>query len=130
MAEARPRAVATPELAATGPAWSQVTVCGSVVYVSGQIACDREGNVIGKGSAGEQAEACFGNLRHALRAAGSDIDRVAKVCIFVTDAAIIPAVRAVRDRWLEGVRPASTLVVVEALVDPDLLVEVDAIASV
>ena len=125
-----PRPVDPPELAATGPAWSQATVAGNLVLVSGQVAWDADGNVVGRGSVEEQAEFVFDNLATVLQAAGSGLDRLARICVYLVDSEDIAGFRRVRDRRLAGIRPASTLVIVSALVDPALLVEVDAIATV
>jgi enamine deaminase RidA (YjgF/YER057c/UK114 family) len=125
-----PRPIDPPDLAPTGTAWSQATVAGGLVHVSGQVAWDRDGQVVGRGSVEEQAEFVFDNVERALTAAGSGLDRLARICVYLTDTEHIAAFRAVRDRRLEGIRPASTLVIVAALVHPDLLVEVDAVATV
>jgi enamine deaminase RidA (YjgF/YER057c/UK114 family) len=103
-------------------------VTGELVFVSGQIAWDTEGTLIGPGSIEEQAEAVFDNLERALSAAGSGLERLARICVYLVDRADVSGFRTVRDRRLRGARPASTLVIVEALVDDDALVEIDAIA--
>ena len=126
---ADPRPVDVPELAPPGPAWSQAVVHGDTVYVSGQVAWDADCYVVGEGSASEQAELVFGNVQRALEAAGSSIGRLIRITIYLTSAEIIPEVRLVRDRWLTGIQPASTLVVVSALADPRLVVEIDAVAA-
>lgn len=129
MSPERPRPIDPQGLASTGPAFSHVTVAGGLVFVSGQVATDATGSVVGTGSIEEQTEMVFANLQCALEAAGSSIDRLARISGYLTDTAHIAGFRLVRDRWLAGIRPASTLVVVAALVDPDMLVEVDAVAT-
>ena len=124
----RPLSLDPDGLMATGSAWSHATVAGDLVHVSGQVALDAAGNLIGAGSIDEQTEAVFDNLELALVAAGSGLDRLARIGCYITDAAHIPGFRAVRDRRLDGIRPASTLVIVAALVVPELLVEIDAVA--
>jgi enamine deaminase RidA (YjgF/YER057c/UK114 family) len=124
-----PRAVDAPGLAPSGATWSQVTVAGELVFVSGQVAWNEHGEIVGRGSLSDQAEQVFDNLERALGAAGSALDRVARVTVYLTQAADVAAFRAVRDRRLDGLRPASTLVIVAGLADPDLLVEVDAVAT-
>jgi enamine deaminase RidA (YjgF/YER057c/UK114 family) len=125
-----PRPIDPPELPATGSAWSQATVAGELVLVSGQVAWDADGNVVGRGSVEEQAEFVFDSLATVLEAAGSGLDRLARICVYLVDSGDIAGFRRVRDRRLAGIRPASTLVMVSALVDPELLVEVDAVATV
>jgi 2-iminobutanoate/2-iminopropanoate deaminase len=124
-----PQPVDAPGLAPSGATWSQVVVAAGLVLVSGQVAWDEAGDVVGRGSAEEQAERVFTNLERALQAAGSGLDRLARVTVYLTDLEHVAAFRAVRDRRLAGCRPASTLVIVASLVDPDLLVELDAIAT-
>jgi enamine deaminase RidA (YjgF/YER057c/UK114 family) len=125
-----PEPVDAPGLAPGGSTWSQVVVAGGLVLVSGQVAWDEHGEVVGRGSVEGQADRVFTNLELALQAAGSSLRRLARVTVYLTDAGHVAAFRAVRDRRLAGCRPASTVVVVEALVDPALLVEIDAIATV
>lgn len=127
MEVAAPRPVDVPGLA-SGPTWSQVTVCGGLAFVSGQVAWDADGAVIGT-TVDEQTDAVFDNLERALAAAGSSIDRLARICIYLTSADSIAEFRAARDKRLGGARPASTLVVVAALAEPALLVEIDAVAA-
>jgi enamine deaminase RidA (YjgF/YER057c/UK114 family) len=124
-----PRPVDVPGLAPSGAAWSQVTVAGELVFVSGQVALDERGEVVGRGSAEKQAEQVFSNVQRAVEAAGSSMDRLVRVCVYLTDVAHIVPFRAVRDRRTDRCRPASTLVIVSALVDPDLLVEMEAVAT-
>lgn len=103
---------------------------GRTLYVSGQIAVDRNGVVVGKGDLKAQAQQVFENLQAALAAGGATFDNVVKMTFFVTDAAQVQVVRDVRDRYLKKEPPASTLVQVAALVRPELLIEVEAIAVV
>jgi enamine deaminase RidA (YjgF/YER057c/UK114 family) len=116
-------------LTRTGPVWSQAIVAGDFVFVSGQVAWDADGRLIGGDSVSLQTEAVFDNLECALSAAGSAIDRLVRICVYLVDRADLAAFRSVRDRRLQGARPASTLVIVEALVDDGLRVEVDAVAA-
>jgi 2-iminobutanoate/2-iminopropanoate deaminase len=124
-----PRTIDVPGLAPSGAAWSQATVAGDLVFVSGQVALDERGEVVGRDSAEQQAEQVFRNVQRAVEAAGSSMDRLVRVCVYLTDVAHIVTFRAVRDRRADGCRPASTLVIVSALVDPDLLVEMEAVAT-
>jgi enamine deaminase RidA (YjgF/YER057c/UK114 family) len=116
-------------LAPAGATWSQATVVGELVFVSGQIAWDPDGRLVGAGSIERQTEVVFDNLERALAAAGSGLDRLARICVYLVDRSHIAAFRAVRDQRLRAGRPASTLVIVEALVDDEALVEVDAVAT-
>jgi enamine deaminase RidA (YjgF/YER057c/UK114 family) len=124
-----PQPVDAPGLAPSGATWSQVVVAAGLVLVSGQVAWDEAGDVVGRDSVEAQAEQVFTNLERALEAAGSGLHHLARVTVYLTDVEHLAAFRAVRDRRLAGCRPASTLVIVASLVDPDLLVELDAIAT-
>jgi enamine deaminase RidA (YjgF/YER057c/UK114 family) len=106
---------------------------GKLVYVSGQVSWDASGNVVGKGDMRAQSEQVFRNVGHALAAAGAGWDDVVKMNGYMVGmhAERVAAYREVRSRFLkEGALPASTLVGVERLVDPDLLLEVEVLAAV
>ena len=115
---------------AAGNGYSHVVAAtGRVVAIAGQVAFDAEGAVVGKGDPRAQAEQVFANLGRALAAAGASFADVIKLNFYLTDLAILPVVREVRDRHIDTTRPpASTAVQVVSLVFPDLLLEVDALA--
>ncbi|WP_395107145.1 RidA family protein [Actinomadura sp. SCN-SB] len=125
--------LAPPELA-PGPGYSHVVTADPphrLVVISGQIALDSSGELVGPGDLAAQTRQVFTNLRHALAAAGAGWEHVLKLSYFVRDVTQVPLVRAVRDEFLpDGVRPASTLVEVSALFRDDLLIEVEALAAV
>ena len=113
--------------------YSHVTVvsAGKQIHVSGQVALNAAGEVVGKGDVGAQAEQVYANLTAALSAAGASLKDVFKLVTYVVN--LTPekaaAVRAVRMKYLgDGPYPASTMVGVTALVTPDLLVEIEVIA--
>lgn len=120
--------VVVPGLAGTGGGWSQATIAEPFVFVSGQVAWDAAAEVVGTTIA-EQAEVVFDNLELALAAAGSGLDRLVKVGVHLVSRDDLGGFREVRDRRLAGIAPASTLTLVGSLVDPRLLVEVDAVAT-
>jgi len=104
---------------------------GRTLYISGQIALDTAGNVVGSGDFTAQAKQVFANLKTRLDEAGASFNDVVKLNFYLTDASSLQIVRDVRDTYVNRENPpASTLVVVKQLVRPDLLVEVDAIAVV
>jgi enamine deaminase RidA (YjgF/YER057c/UK114 family) len=103
-----------------------------LVYVSGQVSWDAAGAVVGKGDMRAQSEQVFGNVTAALKAAGAGWRDIVKMNGYMVgmNAERVTAYREVRQRYLkEGALPASTLVGVEALVHPDLLLEVEVIAA-
>ncbi|MFI8205083.1 RidA family protein [Streptomyces sp. NPDC085937] len=108
-----------------------VTGTGRLVAVSGQLALDEDGALVGEGDAGAQARQVFENLRRCLAAVGATFDDVVKLTYFVTDMAHMPAVRVARAAHLPDDRlPAASAVQVAALVRPEFLLEVEALAVV
>ena len=97
---------------------------GDVLYISGMVAMDRDGRVVGVGDAARQTEQIFENIAKVLAHAGADASRVTSVLIHLTDMADRVRINPVRIRFFGEHRPASTLVQVPALVHPDLRVEV------
>lgn len=124
--------IAAPEGVAPGAGYTQViTGSGRLVAVSGQVALDERGEVVGKGDPQAQARQVFENLRRCLAAAGATFDDVIKLTYYVTDVAHMPAIRAARAEFAGADDlPASTAVQVVALVRPELLLEVEAFALV
>ena len=106
---------------------------GRTVYISGQVSANAKGEVVGKGDLKAQTAQVFGNLGIALAAAGAAPKDVVKITMFAVNFKTedIPAIRDVRNAFFAGVEPpASTLVGVTALANPDWLIEVEAIAVV
>jgi enamine deaminase RidA (YjgF/YER057c/UK114 family) len=126
------RHVAAPDGMAAGRGYSHVvTGRGRLVVISGQVAQDSRGELVGPGDAGAQARQVFGNLGRCLAAAGAGFGDVVKFGFFLLDVADLPAVREARDAVIDTARPpASTLVQVAALFAPGYLVEVEAWALV
>jgi reactive intermediate/imine deaminase len=108
----------------------EVTGPAKTVYISGQIAFDKDGKVVGAGDMKAQAEQVFKNLQAALTAAGAKFSDVVKMNTYVTDVEQAPAVREVRARYFGTTVPASTFVQVAKLVRPELMIEIEVIAVV
>lgn len=129
----RPRNVNPTELM-PARGFSHATIAGDTVWIGGQTGTDASGAVVAKADVVAQFAKAMGNLATALRAAGSAPENVVKLTYYVTDlegyrrnlAAIGPAYREV----FGGHYPASTLVEVKSLFDPDALVEIDAVAVI
>jgi reactive intermediate/imine deaminase len=100
------------------------------IHVSGQVAVDREGNLVAPGDAAGQTEQVFENLRAILGAGGATFADVVKINTFLTTLDDFPAMREIRRRYLPAEPPASTTVQVVALVLPGALVEIDVVAVV
>ncbi|MFJ5709230.1 MULTISPECIES: RidA family protein [unclassified Streptomyces] len=124
--------VPAPEGVAPSPQYSHVVWgTGRFVAISGQIALDAEGAVVGAGDPAAQARQVFANLERCLAAAGAGFGDVVKLTYFLTDVAHLPALRDARDAAFAGLPlPASSAVQVDALVRPELLMEVEAFALV
>jgi 2-iminobutanoate/2-iminopropanoate deaminase len=103
---------------------------GRLLYVSGQVAWDATGNLVGKGDVRAQARQAFENLRGVLQAAGGTVDNLMKITTYITRIEDFPAVAEARTATFKGELPASTLIVVKALFHPDFLVEVEGVAAV
>ncbi|HEX6679146.1 MAG TPA: RidA family protein [Gaiellaceae bacterium] len=102
---------------------------GSIVYISGQVPLDADGQLVGEGDFAAQTRQVFENLTRALEAADAAWSDVVKLDYFLRDVGQIGAVRAIRDEYVDTANPpASTLVEVSSLFSPDVLVEIQAIA--
>jgi enamine deaminase RidA (YjgF/YER057c/UK114 family) len=102
---------------------------GRTLYISGQVALDESGKVVGSGDFTAQVKQVFANLKARLDEAGASFDDVVKLSFYLLDSTNLQTVRDVRDAYVNREHPpASTLIVVKQLFRPDLLVEVDAIA--
>ncbi|MEM5274528.1 RidA family protein [Cupriavidus taiwanensis] len=107
---------------------SQAIRAGGLLFVSGQAGVGDDGAIVGRGDFDAQAEQAFRNLRRALQAGGSGLDRVAKVTIFLTSMEHFPKIVALRRKWFSAPYPADTIVEVSALYAPDAMIEIEAIA--
>ena len=109
----------------------EVTGPNRTIYISGQIAFDKDGKIVGApGDMKAQAEQVFKNLETALTAAGAKFSDVVKMNSYITDMSKAQAVRDVRSRYFAETSPASTFVQVAGLVRPELLLEIEVVAVV
>lgn len=114
----------------TAYAYSHAVRMGDLIFVAGEVARDRSGDLVGKGDVRAQTEQVFENLKAVLEAAGSGLDKVGKVTVLTTSLEYRPVIHEIRTRVFQeaGHLPASTLAVVTSLADPDWLVEIEAVA--
>jgi enamine deaminase RidA (YjgF/YER057c/UK114 family) len=107
---------------------------GQIVYIAGQVAVDRAGNLVGKDDFRAQVQQVFENLKAAVEASGGDTHSIIKLnyyCAESVDPAQVPIVREIRDKYVNTSNPpTSTFVVVKRLVRPEWLIEIDAVAVV
>jgi 2-iminobutanoate/2-iminopropanoate deaminase len=108
---------------------SQAIKAGPFVFVSGQVGMDLQGRLVGGDDVEAQGDQAFRMLRQVLEKAGSGMDRIVKVNIYLTDMKHFPVVMRLRERHLVRPYPADTIVQVSALALPELKIEVDAIAA-
>ncbi|WP_177212792.1 alpha/beta fold hydrolase [Geodermatophilus ruber] len=124
------REVRVPGLAEPLSHYTDVVVHQGVAYVSGCIAVDEEGQLVGEGDVVAQTRQCLLNMERALRAVGSTFGDVLKVTVFLTDIADRTRINPVRQEFFGEARPASTLVQISALALPGAAVEIEAVAAV
>ena len=110
--------------------FSPATKAGNLVFVSGQVSADADGNLVGQGDCRAQSEQCFKNIEAALAAAGATMADVTKITAFLINADDFPAYASVRLGLFPEDGPASSSVFVRGLVSPDYLVEIEAVAVV
>lgn len=109
---------------------SMVVRAGNLVFVRGQTAMDLKGKIHGINDPGAQTENAMRCLKTLLEEAGSCLDDICKIVIYVTDRAHREAVYRVVGQWLKGVHPVSTGIIVQGLARPELLMEIDVFAVV
>jgi enamine deaminase RidA (YjgF/YER057c/UK114 family) len=108
-----------------------VVARGSVVFVRGQVGQDLDSSEsVFIGDAAGQADRAMSNIATLLQEAGSKLEDVCKITIYLTDPRFRESVYSVVGRWLKGVYPVSTGLVVSGLARPEWLVEIDVIAVI
>jgi enamine deaminase RidA (YjgF/YER057c/UK114 family) len=123
-----------PELGSP-PGYSQIVDVRSdrIIFIAGQTALDRDGNLVGKNDFAAQAAQVFSNLTIALQAAGCTATQLVKLTVFLTDMDNLGRYREARNRFFASVTPpaapAVTLVEVSKLYGPDFMIEIEAIAA-
>src|SRR6266576_6640008 len=121
-----------PELGAP-PGYSQIVQVssGRIIFIAGQTALDRDGNVVGRNDFAAQAEQVFRNLTIALKASGCTAANLVKLTVFLTDMENLGRYREARNRFFASVAPpaapAVTLVEVAKLYGTDFKIEIEAI---
>ncbi len=109
----------------------QVVRAGNMVFVRGQVGQDLETREsVGTGDAAAQTERAMANVKMLLEEAGSKLDHICKVTIYLIDPRYREDVYRVVGRWLKGVFPVSTGLVIDAFARPEWVMEIDVIAVI
>jgi enamine deaminase RidA (YjgF/YER057c/UK114 family) len=110
--------------------WSTAVVAapGRLLFISGLLAKDESGEIVGIGDISAQTEKVLQNLQKAMKAANGEMKDIVRVDVYVRDIAEFSAIHAVRRRYFPDAPPASTMVQVSAFTDPRALIEINAIA--
>ena len=103
---------------------------GRTIFVSGQLALDMDGTMVGKGDMRAQLRQVGENLKASLEAAGASLGDIVKTTTYVTDMEAFFGCMDVRREYLGAAFPTSTTVEVSRLVDPDMMIEIEAVAIV
>ena len=121
--------IKSPKLSQPRGIFSHGTKAGNLVFISGMVAFDAQGQVVGKGDIKVQTRQALENIKAALEEAGAILDDVTKVTVYVTNIVEhFSQIHEVRAQYFTKDYPASTMVEVKALAHPDLLIEIEAIA--
>ena len=109
--------------------YSRAVKVGNRIYVTGTTALDEKGEVVGLGDAYEQAKQCLRNIESALKQLGAGLEHIVRTRMFVTDISRWEDYGRAHGEFLRDVMPATTMVEVSALIDPRMLIEIEADAE-
>ena len=101
----------------------------SLIFLSGQLARDADGKLVGAGDMAEQTRQCIRNMRTVLEAAGGTLEDIVSIVVYTTDVRHFKEIVAARTEFFVTKLPTSTIVEVNHLAEPGLLIEFQAIAA-
>ena len=101
-----------------------------MVFVRGQVGSDFDGNVVGIGDPAAQADQAMRNIKQLLEEAGSSLEDICRITVYITDRGYREPVYRTIGKWLKGVFPVSTGLIVQGLAKPEWVMEIDAIAVI
>ncbi|MDH5556371.1 MAG: RidA family protein [Alphaproteobacteria bacterium] len=108
----------------------QAVRAGNTVYMRGQVGTDFDGRTVGIGDPAAQTEQALANVKQLLEEAGAELRDVVKIVIYITDREYREPVYRVVGRWLKGVYPVSTGIIVSGLAKQEWLMEIDVTAVI
>jgi enamine deaminase RidA (YjgF/YER057c/UK114 family) len=107
-----------------------VRATGTHVFLRGQVGQDLQGRMVGVGDPAAQAEQAMKNVKTLLEEQGARLEDICKIAVYITDRAYRDAVYRVIGKWLKGVFPVSTGLIVQGLARPEWVMEIDAWAVI
>jgi len=108
--------------------YSHATRAGNTLYIAGQIAKDKDDNLVGIGDIESQVRQVLTNLKNILKEAGGDLHNIVKMTTFLTHYNSIEGYRRVRGEYFTEPCPPNTLLIIDSLALPEFMIEVEAIA--
>jgi 2-iminobutanoate/2-iminopropanoate deaminase len=112
-----------------GVGYSHVARVGDTIYIAGQIALNRSGNLVGRDNVEAQTQQVFENLQAILKELGGSLHDIVKMTTYLTDRNQLEAFRRVRNRFFSDPFPPNTLLFISGLAQPEYLVEIEAVAA-
>jgi enamine deaminase RidA (YjgF/YER057c/UK114 family) len=109
--------------------YSRAVKVGNRIYVTGTTATGSDGEIVGLDDAYEQAKQCLKNIESALRRLGAGLEHVVRTRMFVTDISRWEEYGRAHGEFFRNIMPATTMVEVSALIDPRMLIEIEADAE-
>ena len=110
--------------------YSRAVKVGNRIYVTGTTATNEAGEIVGEGSGYEQAKQCIRNIEKALNQLSAGLEHVVRTRMFVTDISRWEEYGRAHGEFFRDIMPATTLVEVSALIDPRMLIEIEADAEI
>ncbi|MDP2936425.1 MAG: RidA family protein [Dehalococcoidia bacterium] len=125
-----PKEIIAPPDVVPARGYSHAIKAGNTVYVAGQVAWDINGNLVGKGDFEAQARLALENLKRVLAAAGAQMTDVVQLNYYIRNLEDVAKMRNPYREYFGKYFPCQTLTVISSLADPDLLIEIQAIAVI